>query len=632
VGPRARLRLATDGQLLTWAEAAPRDARLQRALAERLGARGESGAAIAALERAVAATAGGSRTEELETRRALVAALLRAGRGAEALRQMHAVAQQDPSDAETHAALGEFYLSRGAVAWAADAFEKVTAARPRDARAWARLGECTLSLNLTERAGGAFERARRLAPDRPEYTIGAGRAFLQSGRRDLAEAAFHSALRTSARAEAAYWLGMMRLTPGPGEVPGEAQAIRWLEEACRLDPRAPAPPLALGRLLCRREPRRAVALLKHALALAPDGTEPLYALGHAYLALGRRSEGLALLRRFALRSATERKWRHLELRLTQSPGDPALRAAALGAWRLAPGNGGRRSSRGAASVRLVRPSTRHRAPSTGSEATLLQQAVERDPASSSLHRALARLYEQQGEWRRAAAAWTMLTSLSPEDADGWFRLGGCWMRLSDEGRALDPFQRAVALAPLSAVHQRALAGALRLRGRYAEAERHCRLGLFLRPDEPEAHFELAKLLRDRDGATSEAEASLRRAVTLRPEDPVLHYYLGALLQEQGRTTSAIAEYRAALRRLEAGEPPVDTDGSESSARLAYRKGAHFNLAALLQRQGRQAEAARHQAAFRRLSEEQLRTGQLLARLAARGKGRASPLEPVGSAQ
>src|SRR5439155_1093497 len=69
----------------------------------------------------------------------------------------------------------------------------------------------------------------------------------------------------------------------------------------------------------------AVSLLERAVALAPDQPEPLYRLGRAYLASGQTERANAVLHRFAARAEAERQRQHLELRLTQSPEDPALR-------------------------------------------------------------------------------------------------------------------------------------------------------------------------------------------------------------------------------------------------------------------------------------------------------------------
>jgi tetratricopeptide (TPR) repeat protein len=249
---------------------------------------------------------------------------------------------------------------------------------------------------------------------------------------------------------------------------------------------------------------------------------------------------------------------------------------------------------------------------------LLQQGAQLDPAAPALHAGLARFDEARGDFRSAASEWDLAVSLAPQDAAAWFHLGRCWMDLDVESRALPPFQRAVRLAPLSAECQEALAGALRLRGRYAEAGRHCRRALFLRPDDPQAHFELAKLLRDRDGATPQAEQSLRHAVSLQPDNPVLRYYTGTICLERGELSAAAAEYQAALRLLHAQEPPATSAGwPERTVWLSYLEGAHFNLARALQRLGRATEAAGHLAQFRRISDYHLRVNQLLVRAATR---------------
>jgi tetratricopeptide (TPR) repeat protein len=248
--------------------------------------------------------------------------------------------------------------------------------------------------------------------------------------------------------------------------------------------------------------------------------------------------------------------------------------------------------------------------------TLLRQGLQIDPTASELHAGLARIQETRHDFRQAAAEWQAITSLAPNDAEAWYHLGRCWMSLSNEAQALPAYQRAVELVPLSAPHQEAMAGVLRLRGRYAEAERHCRRALHLRPDDPEGHFELAKLLRDRDGSTPQTEESMGRAVSLRPDDPLLRYYLGSVYQEQGRLQPAVAEYQATLRLLRSQEPSAAAAAwGERSLWLSYMEGAHFNLAGLLQRLGRSTEAADHRARFRRISDYHLHINRLIIRIA-----------------
>jgi len=177
----------------------------------------------------------------------------------------------------------------------------------------------------------------------------------------------------------------------------------------------------------------------------------------------------------------------------------------------------------------------------------------------------------------------------------------------------------VELAPLSAASQKAIAGALRLRGRYAEAECHCRRALFLRPDDAESEFLLMKILRDRDGATPEAEASMRRAVALQPDDPQLRYYLATICQERGKPAAAAAEFQATLRLLQTHPLRAAASWAERQLWLSYMEGAHFNLAKLFQGSGRAKLAAAHLAEFRRLNDYHVLANQLQARGAHGGR-------------
>lgn len=248
-------------------------------------------------------------------------------------------------------------------------------------------------------------------------------------------------------------------------------------------------------------------------------------------------------------------------------------------------------------------------------AALLQQGVEVDPTTLELHLALAQLYEGRGDFRRAAYEWQVSTLLSPRNAEAWYRLGRAWMALNDESRALEPHRAAARLDPLSAGYHKGAAMALRLAGRYDEAEAHCRHALFLLPEDPDAHFERMKVLRERDGSTPEVEACARRAAALRPDEPVFGYHLAGVLRERGRKAPAAAEYRAVLRRLPSHRPPPTLAAwSEWSLWLSYLEGSHMGLARLLPQLGADAEAARHLSEYRRLSDFHVRAGQLIGRL------------------
>jgi hypothetical protein len=78
-------------------------------------------------------------------------------------------------------------------------------------------------------------------------------------------------------------------------------------------------------------------------------------------------------------------------------------------------------------------------------------------------------------------------------------------------------------------------------GAFGEAESLYRQALALRPDSPEAWFDLGTVL-DRVGKWDEAIAALRQAIRLQPDFPRAHWNLGAALLRQGDFQSGWLEY------------------------------------------------------------------------------------------
>jgi predicted O-linked N-acetylglucosamine transferase (SPINDLY family) len=89
-------------------------------------------------------------------------------------------------------------------------------------------------------------------------------------------------------------------------------------------------------------------------------------------------------------------------------------------------------------------------------------------------------------------------------------------------------------------------------GRPAEAETSYRKAVRLRPNYPEAHYNLGAVLIAL-GRPAEAEASYREALRLRPNYPEAHNNLGVVLRALGRPAEAEASYREALR-LQLNDP------------------------------------------------------------------------------
>jgi hypothetical protein len=62
-------------------------------------------------------------------------------------------------------------------------------------------------------------------------------------------------------------------------------------------------------------------------------------------------------------------------------------------------------------------------------------------------KSMALLFEQQQQWQRAAVAYDSALALQPEVASTWFRLGRAWLEAGHPQKAIEPLERAAALAP-----------------------------------------------------------------------------------------------------------------------------------------------------------------------------------------
>lgn len=98
-----------------------------------------------------------------------------------------------------------------------------------------------------------------------------------------------------------------------------------------------------------------------------------------------------------------------------------------------------------------------------------------------------------------------------------------------------------------AASDRALA-ALR-RGRLADAEAQLRSAISSGSRNPQVYFELATLLRDREGAATEVEQLLRRTVELKPGHAEALFLLGSLLEKQGLDAQAVELWERAAQAL-----------------------------------------------------------------------------------
>ena len=76
----------------------------------------------------------------------------------------------------------------------------------------------------------------------------------------------------------------------------------------------------------------------------------------------------------------------------------------------------------------------------------LRRMIERTPADARLHFGLALEHEKRSEWAEAAASLRRYLELSPDEGNGWGRLGQALRRLGEDADARAAYERGVAEA------------------------------------------------------------------------------------------------------------------------------------------------------------------------------------------
>lgn len=192
----------------------------------------------------------------------------------------------------------------------------------------------------------------------------------------------------------------------------------------------------------------------------------------------------------------------------------------------------------------------------------------------------------------------------PAVIDAWVMLGNEYSRRRDFARALQSFQRALALKPDYDLAVFNMANVYRTMGKDEEALVGYRRLLALNPGNAEAHQQVAQILVD-NGRLDEAQQELNRALDLIPAMAAARNTLGALRLRQGDVAAGEREIHAALTQKPdlrlahfnlavAAEQRGDFEGalSEYKKELALYPAnymAHFNLGKVYERLGKPGE-------------------------------------------
>jgi tetratricopeptide (TPR) repeat protein len=146
-----------------------------------------------------------------------------------------------------------------------------------------------------------------------------------------------------------------------------------------------------------------------------------------------------------------------------------------------------------------------------------RRALDIDPLNLPALAGLGRTLLRSGNLRHAAPALSQLTVELPFDLDGHTMLGYCLSALGRPARAVESYERALALAPGSATLHYNLANAAAAAGDTARALTGYREAIRLEPGYYQAQGNLGLILRAR-GDRAGARRAFERVLELRPED------------------------------------------------------------------------------------------------------------------
>jgi tetratricopeptide (TPR) repeat protein len=132
------------------------------------------------------------------------------------------------------------------------------------------------------------------------------------------------------------------------------------------------------------------------------------------------------------------------------------------------------------------------------------------------------------------------------EAERWFELASTWDGDPEQWeRAVDAYQRVIALTPTHGAAWSNLGLLLHRMGRYEDAGRHYRMALTVDPTLSEAAYNLGSLQEDL-GEMPQAVVWYRRALEIHPTYADAHFNLAAVLERSGQRDIARVHWEAYL--------------------------------------------------------------------------------------
>jgi tetratricopeptide (TPR) repeat protein len=285
----------------------------------------------------------------------------------------------------------------------------------------------------------------------------------------------------------------------------------------------------------------AEALLKQAVAEAPENYSVWYDLGFVYHAMGRRDDSIAAYRKsVAAKPDVFESNLNLGLALADA-GQPDAEQSLRAATGLTP------VSNPAAGKKRAWVGLGHllEAGKPDEAASAYQQASLADPKDPEPHLLAATLLEKNHP-ADAEKEYQQALALAPESPDALAALTNFYMRQRRFADAEALLRKLVAVHPNDATAHLQLGRMLAISGKTGDGIGELESGLKLDPSDSQAQHDLADLYLE-TSKFSQAEELYRRLTVSHPNDPAFHHGLGKALLHEKKYAEAERELARAVQ-------------------------------------------------------------------------------------
>ena len=155
------------------------------------------------------------------------------------------------------------------------------------------------------------------------------------------------------------------------------------------------------------------------------------------------------------------------------------------------------------------------------------------------------ILKEQGKLDEAIASYNKALSLKPDYAEGYYNMGNALKEYDKLGEAIEAYNKAIVIKPDYAEAYYNMGNALQDQGKLDEAIDALNKALILKPDQADAYYNIGNALQDQDKLDKAVEA-YNKALAIKPDYAEAHNNLGYTFRQYGKLMEAIEAFNKAL--------------------------------------------------------------------------------------